>query len=162
MNNHLRLFVYGSLKVGECNAHVITRWLQDWQEASTCGEMRLRPDGYPALYLSDHSSLGTSDYDSDLALDQAPESSVGHSIQGQVLTLAPGAEALAALDSFEGYFPGQASEYLRVAILVDTPGGRLACWTYTGVGRANPHWPSLESWPPPGHQQAPEPYHHGL
>ena len=162
MNDKLRLFVYGSLKVGECNDQVIMRWLKDWQEASTHGQMRLRPDAYPALFVSDHSLLGTADYERDLALRTAPQSREGGLIRGQVLTLAPGVQALAALDSFEGYFPGEPSEYLRVAIQVETPKGPQACWTYTGVGRPNPDWPSLESWPPPGLDRAPEPYHHGL
>jgi gamma-glutamylcyclotransferase (GGCT)/AIG2-like uncharacterized protein YtfP len=158
----LRLFVYGSLKAGECNDFVLRRWLERWDEAQTHGEMRLRPDNYPAMFLPSFGVLGSVDYETDLSLDQAPECNQGHLIKGQILYLRDGAEALPVLDRFEGYFPQGRSEYLRVAISVSTESGLVPCWTYTGVGPPVQEWPRLESWPPPGLERDPEPYEHGL
>lgn len=162
VSDQLKLFVYGSLKLGECNQHVIKPWVVEWEKASTFGEMRLRPDHYPALFLPDYGTLGTSDYPRDLLLDEAPELTEGTLIRGQLLTLQQGETALQRLDEFEGFFPGGRSEYLRVSLSVNTESGPKACWTYTGAGKSPSKWPILESWPPPGLNKAPEPYYHGL
>lgn len=162
MSSYLRLFVYGSLKVGECNDFMLRHWVERWEEAEIRGEMRLRPDRYPALFLSAFGALGSSDYGSDLELQDAPECVDGHPIRGQLLYLREGTEALPVLDRFEGYFPTSRSEYLRVAVSVQTDSGPVACWTYTGVGRPVEDWPRLEEWPPPGLVMRPEPYEHGL
>ena len=162
MSSFLRLFVYGSLKVGECNDFMLRHWVERWEEAEIRGEMRLRPDHYPALFLPIHGRLGTGDYDSDLELQAAPECSDGHPIRGQLLYLRDGTTALPILDRFEGFFPGSRSEYLRVAVSVVTESGPVACWTYTGVGRPVEEWPRLEEWPPPGLVMKPEPYEHGV
>lgn len=162
MHDYLHLFVYGSLKVGECNDHYVTRWLVDWTEATTLGELRLRSDGYPALYLREFGPLGSADYAGDLSLSGAARPTAGRPVKGQLLRLHSGVAALQTLDRFEGYFPQQTSEYLRVGLTVDTPRGPQACWTYTGVGIANPSWEPIQEWPPPGHIMKPEPYHHGL
>ncbi len=143
-HNILKLFVYGSLKVGECNERVLSKWLKSWELASIQGELRLRPDNYPALFL-----------DQERALE-------GSIIPGQLLSLEPGALALPFLDEFEGYFPGQQSEYLRVAVTVQTKSGPQRCWTYVGAGKPKLDWPILKSWPPEGLQRDPEPYSHGL
>lgn len=162
MSSLFRLFVYGSLKIGECNDFMLRHWVERREEARTCGEMRLRPDRYPALFLPTYGNLGTLDYAGDLQLDEAPECREGHPIKGQLLYLREGLEALPVLDRFEGYFPGSRSEYLRVAVSVLTDSGPRACWTYTGVGRPVEEWPRLEEWPPPGLVMKPEPYEHGL
>lgn len=162
MKSILRLFVYGSLKVGECNDFMISPWLERWEEAEIQGEMRLRPDGYPALFLATYGAVGSADYGQDLRLSEAPGCHEGHLIRGQLLYLRDGVEALPKLDYFEGYFPGKRSEYMRVGISVTTNDGSVACWTYTGVGRPVEEWPQLEEWPPPGLVRKPEPYEHGL
>ena len=97
--------------------------------------MRLRPDGYPSLTLEDS---GT--------------------VQGFVVTLDPGSEALPVLDEFEGYYPGQLSEYHRVAITVATSLGQVSCWVYV-TGDENPsHWPLIKVWPPTPQSANPAPY----
>lgn len=162
MKDQLSLFVYGSLKPGECNDHVISQFLLSAEEAHTHGALRLRPDDYPALYLEGYESLGTADYWADLKLETACECSSGEKVPGQLLTLREGARLLARLDEFEGFFPGRTSEYLRVALSVATAEGLKPCWTYIGVGTPPHEWRPLASWPPPGLVREPEPYEHGL
>jgi gamma-glutamylcyclotransferase (GGCT)/AIG2-like uncharacterized protein YtfP len=162
VKSHLSLFVYGSLKAGECNDFVIKPWVRSCRSASTMGEMRLRPDKYPALYLLDYGPLGTEAYEDDLQLREAPLSLLGHLIHGQLLELEDGVAALRRLDEFEGFFPGRDSQYLRVAISVQTADGPKPCWTYTGVGQPNEAWEPISQWPPPGLAIEPEPYEHGL
>jgi gamma-glutamylcyclotransferase (GGCT)/AIG2-like uncharacterized protein YtfP len=158
----LKLFVYGSLKLGECNQHVVAPWVENWLPAATTGEMRLRPDQYPALFLPNPGKLGTSDYEADIRLSEAPVLLDGDRVEGQLLFLREGVRCLGALDVFEGYFPGRRSEYLRVALSVETDHGFQPCWTYTGSGKPPDRWPVLRTWPPPGLVKSPEPYHHGL
>lgn len=162
MSPLLRLFVYGSLKMGECNDFVLKRWVEHFEEARTQGEMRLRPDRYPSLFLPTYGELGSVEYARDVGLESAPACRQGHLVKGQLLYLREGREALPVLDHFEGYFPGGRSEYLRVAVSVETRDGLVPCWTYTGVGRPVPGWPLLQEWPPPGMEREPEPFEHGL
>ena len=159
---NLHLFVYGSLKIGECNDHVLKKWVREFRVARTRGEMRLRPDNYPALFLQEAEILGTEDYATDFRLSSAPELTEGHEIEGQLLVLQGPLEMLRALDDFEGYFPGRPSEYLRVALSVRTELGLEPCWTYTGVGAPRTDWEPIGFWPPPHLNMKPEPYHHGL
>jgi len=158
----LELFVYGSLKLGECNDFVIKEWVVDWQPATVRGQMRLRPDNYPALFVDLYGRLGSADYLRDLELNEAPVSRAGQVIQGQLLRLNPGVLALPRLDELEGYFPGSYSEYLRVAVSASTSSGERACWTYTGVGQPRADWCSIDNWPPEGLAVNPDPYQHGL
>lgn len=162
MEHTLKLFAYGSLKVGECNDVVVRPFLKKWVEAEIDGVMRLRRDGYPALFLSGFGALGSLDYPSDLNISEAPEPEGGGVIRGQLLFLDQGERALEILDEFEGYFPSRDSEYLRAAISVRTKEGPVACWTYTGVGAPPSTWRSIEEWPPPGSRRSPDPYRHGL
>ena len=162
MKDELKLFVYGSLKMGECNDHVIKDWVMSSEPATLKGRMYLRPDEYPALFLSGLGTLGSSNYEQDLKLDTGMEPLEGSVISGQLLGLSSAKEALKVLDHFEGYFPGQESEYLRVAVKVGTKSGNQNCWTYVGAGEPGSSWPELENWPPPGLNRAPEPYSHGL
>ena len=162
MKTELKLFVYGSLKLGECNDHVIKDWVLSSEAASLKGRMYMRPDEYPALFLSESGTLGSLDYAQDLKWDEGIEPQEGSVISGQFLRLNSAEEALKVLDHFEGYFPGQQSEYLRVAVKVRTKGGVENCWTYVGAGEPDSLWPELKSWPPPGLNRAPEPYTHGL
>lgn len=158
----LNLFVYGSLKLGECNERMLKKWVVSSSPATTRGFMHLRPDRYPALFLPTHGPLGTPDYQADLTLSRAPLSEQGHEVVGQLLQLESGCEMLRRLDEFEGYFPGRRSEYLRVAVSVETPEGAKPCWTYTGVEAPPSEWPLISQWPPKDLAMTPDPYRHGL
>ena len=158
----LRLFVYGSLKLGECNDRVVKPWVVSHRPACTRGFMHLRPDRYPALFLPQPGRLGTADYLGDLLLTEATSGSEGPEITGELLELKDGLDILPRLDDFEGFFPAGQSEYLRVAIRVDTEDGPVACWTYTGVEAPPPEWPLISHWPPEGLFMKPDPYFHGL
>ena len=124
--------------------------------------MHLRPDRYPALFLPEHGSLGSMRYMEDLSLAEAPSCDEGEEIIGQLLELSSGVENLIRLDEFEGYFPGHRSEYLRVAVSVETARGWKPCWTYTGVEAPPKEWPLIPEWPPEGSIMKPDPYCHGL
>lgn len=158
VSSSLKLFVYGSLKTGECNESELSQWLTQAVPAQTKGTLWLRPDGYPALRLSDYGQLGTADYSNDLTLQRAPEPSHGRSVVGQLLWLRCGEAALPRLDDFEGFFPGGRSEYLRVAISVDTEDGLQPCWTYVGAQQPPETWKQIDHWPPPWFQGPPDPY----
>ena len=161
MSNTFFLFVYGSLKCGECNDHVVKPWLLNSTVASTSGRLYLRSDDYPALYLENFGRLGSSDYGSDLKLVDAPSCQEGQFVRGELLELSEGFVAIPALDEFEGYFPNSDSEYLRVSLEVETEDGPRVCWTYIGANSPPSVWPRIEDWPPPGIEKKPEPYRHG-
>lgn len=159
--NSLYLFVYGSLKLGECNDHMLRHWVVSSVPAWTPGQMRLRPDHYPALFLKGHGRIGTSDYRKDLTLDRAAVCQSEGKVNGELLQLSDGEAALSQLDVFEGFFPHGESEYLRVALTVQTDGGPRVCWTYTGVGEPPSDWLEIEEWPPPNGVRKPDPYNYG-
>ena len=128
----MRLFVYGSLKRGECNYHEVERWVVSVVPALAPGLLYLRPDGYPALALGEGS------------------------VPGELLELSDGDAALEHLDIFEGYYPGHESEYLRVRIEC-TPlipeVQSIPAWTYVCQ---HPHdWPPIASWPVKAERPAP-------
>lgn len=158
MEDELKLFVYGSLKLGECNDDVISAWVVEALPASIAGQMYLRPDGYPALWLEGTFALGTADYSADLARCLEPIAGSGGGVQGQLLRLREGRRMLERLDEFEGYFPGQSSEYARLLVPVATPEGVCAAWTYAcPEGGPRPRWVGIDCWPPPGSEK-PAPY----
>ena len=160
----IRLFVYGSLKRGEYNWHVLRDGVVDCEPARLQGAMYLRGDGYPALLLTPGLPLGTSDCARDLAGGWvAPPAGDGDWVEGELLTLRSGAFWLHRLDEFEGYFPlgaagyarglrGDAerprkSEYLRVLAPVLLASGKWeSVWTYTATGTPPPEWPRIPFW----------------
>ncbi len=159
MSDRLKLFVYGSLKLGECNAELISSWVIQALPASLEGQMYLRPDGYPALVLKRYGRLGSSRFDDDLAAQEIEATPFPGAIQGQLLVLREGRQRLKELDLFEGFFPDGESEYLRVLVGVKTRQGGEAAWTYTYPGRTvPPDWRAIECWPPPGQDKTPDPY----
>lgn len=157
----LSLFVYGSLKRGECNHEVVEPWLLDLLPARARGRLFLRPDGYPALWVDRFLAAGSSDYVRDLGLwlGQQDTHGDGATVQGQLLRLEPTAEALRRLDEFEGFAPGRPSSYRRVLVRVLTPTGSPSAWTYIcpesgPVAGSRP----IGCWPPPDAQGPPAPY----
>ena len=162
----LRLFVYGSLKRNEFNWHVIESGVEQVTAARLRGRMFLRPDGYPAMMLSSQHRLGGLDYARDLALAwESLKSSPGDTgepwISGQLLLVRAGCQWQPRLDEFEGFFPGAASEYLRVLAPVEIAGQWQPAWTYTAAARPPAHWPAIEMWT--GTMVGPlSPYQHGL
>jgi gamma-glutamylcyclotransferase (GGCT)/AIG2-like uncharacterized protein YtfP len=151
------LFVYGSLKPGECNFDQVERFLERARPAQGPGRLFLRPDGYPALWLGDACApLGPGEPDRDLLQGgKRVEPGVGD-VSGSLLELEP--SALGRLDRFEGYRPGRSSEYLRVLVAVWLPDEQdwLEAWTYV-CAEPDPAWPQIDVWPPEGSQK-PAPY----
>lgn len=160
MDRHLRLFVYGSLKTGECNASVLSRWVRKAVPGRTPGRMYLRPDGYPALWVPRFCALGTDSYEADAALAPAARAQDGHDwVTGEVLTLETPLEVLPRLDDFEGYFPDRPSEYRRVLVEVSADTGWTTAWTYVCPDQGPAaDWLPIPCWPPPGARETPAPY----
>ena len=180
MSSSFWLFAYGSRKTGECNHARIEGYVQQVQAACTAGQLFLRTDGYPALFLRENQQvrLGLAEADDDLrwaGFEIAAPAPNPPLVSGQLLELAPGAQALLELDLFEGYKPGQPSEYLRVLIPVfleegvsedpplrGDPGGvrkderAVGAWVYA-CSEPRSDWQAIESWPHPD-QPVPAPY----
>ena len=152
----MHLFVYGSLKQGECNFHQVSRWVRSVRPARAPGQLYLRPDGYPALCLGSERWLevGTRDHAHDVSRCAGSTTRVEGSVPGQLLELDQPEVALVLLDWFEGYQPGELSEYWRVLLPIYPD--RLA-WTYVCRPEQVSDWPAIESWPPPG-ASTPGPY----
>jgi gamma-glutamylcyclotransferase (GGCT)/AIG2-like uncharacterized protein YtfP len=90
-----RIFVYGSLRRGTCNHHVISRFVIAAVPAHITGELYQMPTGYPML-VTDGFGPGR--------------------VYGEILHLERLDEAMALLDRFEDYYgPGNANnEYERI------------------------------------------------
>jgi gamma-glutamylcyclotransferase (GGCT)/AIG2-like uncharacterized protein YtfP len=159
------LFVYGSLKTGECNHSRIQSAVKHVEPGRTPGKLLLRTDGYPAMLVQQERQVrqGTSDADEDLKwagfeIFTSPEPpGNGGLIEGQLLELVPGASMMAELDRFEGFLPGQISDYERALVIVLLDDGRsVGAWVYV-CSLPEADWCPIDFWPPPGHPQ-PEPY----
>lgn len=140
----LYLFAYGSLRPGECNygqlAEAVVR-SSAWQVA---GELRLRPEGYPAMIL--HPTLpqvaGTP-YDWTVpSLGVEPAGAAYSKVVGDLLELRDSPQLRRRLDDFEG-FGEPPFDYVRVAFVA----GGQAMWTYVAPV-PDPPWPRIEHWPP--------------
>ena len=140
----LSLFVYGSLRPGQCNFGQLEDHLLEAEPLRVPGHLRLRPEGYPALILAADlpQALGQP-YDwswPTLAVSGAP---LRHDcwVTGDLLRLRDSREIRERLDDFEG-FSGVRYDYLRVA-------SRWAghwFWTYVAP-QDHPAWPRIDSWP---------------
>lgn len=95
------LFVYGTLRLGQPNAHVMERIGGEWLKGTVLGELEQRgwgaALGSPGIRLSEH----------------------GQVIEGYVFVSEHLAEHWAALDEFEG------EEYERVAVDVRLESGEI-------------------------------------
>ena len=144
----MRLFVYGSLKTGECNFNQVQPYFVEARAAKGPGRMLLRPDGYPALVVDSSFILdvGSDDLERDMGRAGDPAPPVEAEVSGQLMLLHSGAEITERLDIFEGYFPGRPSEYLRVLIPVNTEEGWECAWVYVAA-HPDPAWPAIAQWP---------------
>lgn len=158
----LRLFVYGTLKRGQCNHH-LCRGARSIQPATLAGRLYYAPPGYPALTLDAERILarGTGDLEADLRRGAAAEDSVetesivGPSlVHGELHVYADRPiERLRRFDRLEMFDPAaiERCEYVRVLTRVRAVGGgAMPAWTYIWAGDAGRLTPIVAGdWPGP-------------
>lgn len=138
------LFVYGSLRPGQCNFHQVAPEVIDSQPAVWPGHLLLRPEGYPALVLPPHWPVQAGqpfEWTSSLPAT-VPTGSAPLRVQGDILRLRIPPDFQRRLDEFEGFYPDH-PEYLRVAAAWQ---GKWV-WTYVAPPGDWP-WETIEHWPP--------------
>lgn len=97
-----RLFVYGSLRTGESARSLVEPFVRDWEPATVRGAMFAFAAGYPGIVLDARGGI----------------------IMGELLWLRDLAEALPALDAYEG------ADYDRVMVQAEHVGGPTWAWGY--------------------------------
>lgn len=155
---HLELFVYGTLKRGERNHDRFCRGALKIEEATAHGHLYDLPFGFPALVVSEEDvrTTGTANYLADartprrlhkpVPLQDRPEWDVVH---GELVTFDDPEKRLPAIDTLEGYRPGERSLYTRVLVPVALSGAGTAvlAWAYavktaSGVHLPKGRWPA--------------------
>ena len=138
----LSLFVYGSLRPGQCNYDQLSEAVIDFAPALWPGQLRLRPEGYPALVLPPDWPVESSrPYDWSVPPARPGEGSGRLAVPGEILRLRDSREIRRRLDDFEGFSPRD-REYLRVACAWQ------GSWVWTYVApQDRPDWPLIERWP---------------
>lgn len=156
-STQLRVFVYGTLKRNQRNHEHFCRDLRAAQEATVRGRLYELPYGFPALVIPEEDVLatGTTDYLADagapyLIPARPPENPTEwDTVHGELFSFDDPEDRLPALDSLEGFHPGEESLYRRVLVPVtpaDTDTAILA-WTYvvewvSGVYLPGGRWPA--------------------
>jgi len=140
------LFVYGSLRPGQCNYGELSQAVRRATSARVGGWLRLRPEGYPALTLAPGwpCQIGAPPGHWPTLPQQAAGGPFSWDVEGEVLDLDWTPELGQRLDEFEG-FTELNPDYVRVALWTSTG------WAWTYVAPQDvPEWPQVEGWPP-GH-----------
>ena len=143
-NNHLRLFVYGTLKRGFCNYDRFCTQAISIEPAKTWGRLYHLPAGFPALEVPDSSilAIGTTDPLADTQTQNTIELPVNTIIRpeddwgvvhGELITFANPVFDLPPIDQFEEFVPNGNSMYQRVLVMVECQGCFFSCWTYHGL-----------------------------
>lgn len=139
----LSLFVYGSLRPGQNNYDQLSHSVLASRTVHWPGQLRLRPEGYPALCLpASWPTLPARPYVwslPELEVPTCPE--LACPVVGEILTLRESEQLGRHLDDFEGFTP-QLRDYLRVACAWE---GEWI-WTYVAP-EERLEWPLIERWP---------------
>ncbi len=143
----LELFVYGSLRPGQCNYQQLSQQVLKIRPVAWPGQLVLRPEGYP-VYLPELPQMAGCLHSWELPQGAASEATPEGNVLGEWLTLRDDGQVGPRLDAFEGFVEDD-PEYIRVAVAW---GGRWI-WTYTAPP-GSPDWPRIERWP---HQDEPIP-----
>jgi gamma-glutamylcyclotransferase (GGCT)/AIG2-like uncharacterized protein YtfP len=141
-NQHLRLFVYGTLKRGYWNHDRFCSQAVSIEPATTWGRLYHLPAGYPALEVPPESILaeGTTDPMVDTHLQntinipkskiQNPQSGDWDLIHGELITFANPNITLPPIDRLEGFNPCGRSMYKRVLVATRATGLINPAWLY--------------------------------
>lgn len=158
--NHLRLFVYGTLKRGFSNHDRFCRRAAGIEPAAAWGRLHHLPDGFPAMEVPESRILahGTADPAADARTQNAiepPETAMDRPegdwdlVHGEMATFADPGLDLPPIDRLEDFNPGGPGMYRRVLVAVEARGRRYTCWTYQGLDHIlrgglrliGGHWP---------------------
>ena len=140
-DNHLRLFVYGTLKKGFWNFDRFCTRAVSIEPATTWGRLYQLPAGFPALEVPESSILatGTADPLADTRTQNAiqlPENAMTRPegdwdlIHGELVTFSDPQRDLPPIDQLEGFRPGGHSMYQRVMVAVLSGRTSITAWTY--------------------------------
>lgn len=149
----LEIFVYGTLKRGECNHDRFCRGVLRVREATVRGRLFDLPFGFPALVVPEESILttGTADYLADAEEQRSAGPGMGqireNTVHGELLTFEDPLKRLPALDGLEGFRPGEKTLYRRVLISAQVDGETAPAWAYAVERPAGEHLPGGR-WPP--------------
>ena len=141
-NNHLRLFVYGTLKKGFWNFDRFCTRAVRIEPATTWGRLYQLPAGFPALEVPESSILATGTADPladtrtqntiELAENAMPRPEGDWDlVHGELMTFANPCFDLPPIDRLEAFDPNGRCVYKRVLVVVESDNGTKRCWTYT-------------------------------
>ncbi len=139
--NHLRLFVYGTLKRGFWNHDRFCSQAVNIEPATTWGRLYHLPAGFPALEVPETCILahGTADPIADARTQNSAELSGNAMTQpdgdwdlvyGELMTFANPAFDLPPIDRLEGFNPNGQSMYQRVLVAVSSENQIRPVWLY--------------------------------
>ena len=143
---NLQVFVYGTLKRGERNHERFCQNASRIEPATTRGSLYHLPFGFPGLAVDRGGvrEFGSTDYLSDVFKQRSlPETEKGTPdglVHGELVSF-PDPNHLAALDSLEGYAPGENALYERILLPVKTQSRRSLAWAYVLRRAAGTHLP---------------------
>lgn len=140
-DNHLRLFVYGTLKKGFWNHDRFCTRAISIDPATTWGRLYHLPAGFPALEVPDCSILatGTADPLADTRTQNAielPEKAMNRPegdwdlVHGELMTFANPVFDLPPIDRLEAFDPNGRCVYTRVLVAVETNDLIRPVWLY--------------------------------
>ena len=143
-DNHLRLFVYGTLKKGFWNFDRFCTRAISIEPATTWGRLYLLPAGFAALEVSESSilAIGTADPLADTRTQniiELPENAMTQPdgdwdlVHRELMTFANPGFDLPPIDRLESFDPNGRSMYLRVLVVAECQDRLFSCWTYHGL-----------------------------
>jgi gamma-glutamylcyclotransferase (GGCT)/AIG2-like uncharacterized protein YtfP len=140
-NNHLRLFVYGTLKKGFWNFDRFCTRAVRIEPATTWGRLYQLPAGFPALEVPESSILATGTADPladtrtqntiELAENAMPRPEGDWDlVHGELMTFANPGFDLPPIDRLEAFDPNGRCVYKRVLVAVETNDLIRPVWLY--------------------------------
>lgn len=140
-DNHLRLFVYGTLKKGFWNFDRFCTRAISIEPATTWGRLYHLPAGFPALEIPESSVLatGTTDPLADTRTQnttELPENAMIRPegdwdlVHGELMTFANPSFDLPPIDRLEAFDPNGRCVYTRVLVAVETSDLIRPVWLY--------------------------------
>ena len=141
-DNHLRLFVYGTLKKGFWNFDRFCTRAISIEPATTWGRLYHLPAGFPALEVPEGSILatGTDDPLADTRTQntiELPENAMSRPegdwdlVHGELMTFANLGFDLPPIDRLEAFDPNGRCVYSRVLVAADSNDLIRPVWLYT-------------------------------